>query len=273
MTERPDYLSPTQPLSPSDLIAAYALGALSVEARTLVEELLEESAGARNELHEIQEMLEAMATTVPPRRAPADLTAKFRAQLAQAESSSSAATLVTPAVSRPVQPPAANVVQMPARRMSQSQRLATMVAAVSITFAVMILMAMGAMAVNRMNTERAVHEEMDRIMHNGDTHKVQLNPMDGAEGKVMLYMLPDSPKAVLVAELPSLPDEQAYQLWLMKPDSPKSAMVFKAGQHVEMLISMPEPLANYMATGITVEPSTGSPAPTTNPIFLAKFAE
>jgi hypothetical protein len=220
-------------------------------------------------------MLGGLATTVTPHRAPADLTAKFREQLAQVESTSAVKTAL-PDPLRLVPPPAPNpkkILPFGRYRLRQSERIATMVAVACITFAALVLVAMGAMAINRMNEDRVAHEEMERIMRNSDTHRVQLQPMEGASGKVMLYMLPDSSKAVLVAELPPLPDEQSYQLWLMKPNERQSAMVFKSGQRVEMLISMPEPLGDYMATGITVEPKQGSSTPTTNPIFMAKFEE
>jgi len=66
-----------------------------------------------------------------------------------------------------------------------------------------------------------------------------------------------------------------YQIWLVQKDGKRvSGGLFKPepGQpFVSALISIPQPLPNFVALGVTVEPSGGSPGPTTPKVFGATF--
>src|SRR5205814_5533911 len=107
------------------------------------------------------------------------------------------------------------------------------------------------------------------ILANLSSHRTDLAPQSGSTGKVSFVYLPQNPKAVLVAQLPPLPAEKQYQLWLISKDHPDSALVFSPGQQEDKwLITLPNTTQTYDAAAITVEPTGGSPGPTTKPVYV-----
>ncbi|WP_329791477.1 anti-sigma factor [Lentzea sp. DG1S-22] len=75
-------------------------------------------------------------------------------------------------------------------------------------------------------------------------------------------MSPSRGKAAFLANgLPSLPADRAYQLWVVRPDGPHSAGLLQD----EPVVA--DGLADAWALALTVEPSGGSPAPTTTPVL------
>jgi len=75
--------------------------------------------------------------------------------------------------------------------------------------------------------------------------------------------------------LPTLPEDQAYQLWLFNPDGTRSTgALFRTSTSqdlISVLIRSPVPLGEVLGFGVTVEPNTGSPAPTGPRIIGADF--
>jgi anti-sigma-K factor RskA len=72
-----------------------------------------------------------------------------------------------------------------------------------------------------------------------------------------------------------LPEDQAYQLWLFNPDGTRSTgALFRTSTSqdlISVLIRSPVPLGEVLGFGVTVEPDTGSPAPTGPRIIGADF--
>jgi anti-sigma-K factor RskA len=81
-------------------------------------------------------------------------------------------------------------------------------------------------------------------------------------------------KAVIQThELPPLPADSVYQLWLRQPGAPDSGMV-SAGlmsDRPDQTVVLEGDAATATAAGITVEPEGGSDQPTTDPIALFDF--
>ncbi len=74
---------------------------------------------------------------------------------------------------------------------------------------------------------------------------------------------------LVVQELPPLPEELAYQLWLsrdgQRDDSQRvSGGIFTVAEdgYRNLWVGAPEPLDSYTTFGITIEPAEGSPHPT-----------
>jgi anti-sigma-K factor RskA len=69
---------------------------------------------------------------------------------------------------------------------------------------------------------------------------------------------------VIVDQLPQLPAEQQYQLWLIKDGQRDSGAIFSVDDagYRGLEIESSEPLQDYSAFGITIEPAGGSPGPT-----------
>lgn len=66
--------------------------------------------------------------------------------------------------------------------------------------------------------------------------------------------------AVSFDDLPELPDDRTYQLWLIRADTPKSVAVLDSSASAVTTVEAADTLA------VTVEPAGGSPGPTTTPI-------
>ncbi len=235
-----------------DLLPAYALDALSEEEKTQIEAFLATSEAARAELRTYQDMIAGMATLVPPRRSPGHLTNDFRERLAQSGEQ------------RP-----APVIQMPDRRRVGNRRLRWVVA-----LAALIGLVLGIFVVYRAITGEAEARAISQIISDPHAKWINLAAQAGASGKVSFVTVPDSTRAVLIAQLPPLPAEKQYQLWALNGDERYSCGVFSADQTVKrILIYMPEAATTYQKLGITVEPYGGSPGPTTSPVFAAQLTQ
>lgn len=70
--------------------------------------------------------------------------------------------------------------------------------------------------------------------------------------------------ALVVDGLPSLGEDQQYQLWLIRDGKRTSGAVFSTDekQYGGTRIRAPRPLTDYSAVGITIEPAGGSSQPT-----------
>ena len=65
--------------------------------------------------------------------------------------------------------------------------------------------------------------------------------------------------------LPKIGTDQRFQVWLVTPDGQRdSGGLFTADArgNANVIINAPEPFAKYKSVGVTVEPATGSPGPT-----------
>jgi len=235
-----------------DLLPAYALGALSDEERAQVEAYIAASPQAQAELQNYQDMLAGMATLVPARKAPARLNDDFRQRLANLESGAAAP-------SRPAPP--LSVMPKPQRR---SSRLIMAIAAI-------VVVALGVVGLLvATNESRAIQG----ILSNPAAVRINLNPQQNAQGSVALVTVPNQPTAVVVAQLPNLPTDKQYQLWLIGDQQIKGTGVFSADQPSEqILITLADQPSKYKAVGLTVEPAGGSPQPSSAPIFLADITQ
>jgi anti-sigma-K factor RskA len=74
-----------------------------------------------------------------------------------------------------------------------------------------------------------------------------------------------------------LPDpgvNKQYQLWLIGDQQIKGTGVFSPDQNAKpILIALADQPAKYKAVGLTVEPTGGSPQPSSDPIFLADITQ
>lgn len=92
----------------------------------------------------------------------------------------------------------------------------------------------------------------------------------GTDGTVKVAWSSDRESAVLLGdELPAAPPGQAYELWLIGADGPVPMSVLdpaSEGDLREVLSIDDQP----QAWGVTIEPSSGSPAPTGDILYLAE---
>jgi len=124
----------------------------------------------------------------------------------------------------------------------------------------------GALTIERDQLRSAVE-----VLSRPDTRMVQFGAPAAPQGRVFL-----SRNGVVFAgsRLPQLASDKAFQLWLIPAQgAPQSAGVFRAnaaGNFVNV-VSGPLDLSRIQAVAVSVEPSQGSPAPTTKPILVVSL--
>ncbi len=96
----------------------------------------------------------------------------------------------------------------------------------------------------------------------------KLNPVGPGQASnawaSMKYNPENSVAALVVGDLPPVPEGQVFQLWLVDANGKRaSGAVFAGGKELQtVLVNAPLPLKAYVRFGISVEPSGGSPGPT-----------
>lgn len=87
------------------------------------------------------------------------------------------------------------------------------------------------------------------------------------EGGVVAKVVPGETGAVFVATgLKDLPSDRTYQLWFMRDGPSVSAGTFDVSDGVAVLRTSRSPQA-FDGAAVTIEPSGGSPQPTTEPVL------
>ena len=94
----------------------------------------------------------------------------------------------------------------------------------------------------------------------------------GASG--LLVISKDGQYGTLVADgLTELTPDQAYQLWLIRDGKRDNGGTFTVDHdgYGGLWVKSPQPLGNYQAFGITIEPAGGSPGPTGPKVLGGEF--
>ena len=75
---------------------------------------------------------------------------------------------------------------------------------------------------------------------------------------------------LVMRELPPLPADHVYQAWTLAPGAKNVApsATFVPDEHGFVVVSLPEPAEQIGAVAVSVEPTGGSRAPTTKPLFV-----
>lgn len=94
-----------------------------------------------------------------------------------------------------------------------------------------------------------------------------LQPSVGSGGSVTLSM---SCRAAVVqmATMPNLPSGKAYQLWVMTGNQARSAGMVSDRENAAGTITVTDVSPADTGIGVSVEPASGSEAPTTQPIWV-----
>lgn len=104
-------------------------------------------------------------------------------------------------------------------------------------------------------------------------------PLDDSDLPVeaagVIFAEPTGRDMYLVANgMPALPDNQRYQVWLFTTaNTQESAGLLSVGNNGDLraLLETPDPFAEYVGVGITAEPQTGSPVPTSDLVLGGSF--
>lgn len=246
----------------ADNLALYALGALKGDERTTLEQHLEGCSDCRRELEQLRGDSALLAFSVsgpaPPQR--------------------SRQRLMT-AIGREAKLPA---VIPSKKRFAWWGVVGWAAAAAMLVIAALLLhsndnlMQQIASLKNQTSQQQAMLEQAKEVVETftaGDASHVTLvaaNAPPQPQGKA-IYLRRRSSLIFLANNMPALPPQKAYELWLIPTSgAPIPAGVFKPDAHGSATVVNP-PLPSQVvakAFAITVEPEAGSLAPTSTPIML-----
>jgi len=223
------------------LIPAYALGAIDPDESQVVEAHLRSCPLCRALLVEHRNLADDLLFAMPPISAPVGLTERMQRRLASARAE------VTP---RP-----------------WWTRLRTGLLVPALASAILLLVITNVYWVgrtNRLEGGAAVQALPFPDLAGAPAVSLRSDPSAPKEQGVLYTSTDGAVALVCVYDMPALPADKTYQVWLLKDGSRESGGVFNVTDDgFGLLVVRPQdPLAKYNSVGITVEPAGGSPAPT-----------
>ena len=229
------------------LAAAYALDALDDRERAAFEAHYGSCEVCRNDVMEFRHTLTQVADSLvaPP---PLSLKDKVMAEVA---------------ATRQLSPLVAPVVALDERRRARS--LVTMAAVA----AAMVMIVVGVVSFRGGDETDTFAADLAHVMEQPDSQVLSLANQGGAEGTFRVAWSNSLGQAVLMGEdLPTTPDDKAYELWLITPDASMAMYVLDPAKDGNVHRTLKAP-ADPTAWAITVEPAEGSPTATGDIIFVA----
>ena len=146
--------------------------------------------------------------------------------------------------------------RIPARPRRFVSRISIAVAAVSVAVAGVL----GGLYV----TERNENTRLTDVLASA-SRQTRLGPERGFEGRGVLHIAKGD-AALILEDMPPAGHGRAYQLWAIKGNKPRSLAVIEGAGRVVRLLK-------YTGSGdrfaLTIEPTGGSPVPTTNPVLAS----
>jgi len=224
-----------------NLIPAYALGALDDDERAEFEARLAEDAEGRQLLAEYQTLVNTIALATPAREAPAHLSGELRERLQ---------TRKPPDTARP----------QPARGPIWTRWLAA-----AAILALIFGMAWGLTQLQPSDLPdgQRLYNQLSAMPN---SLRLDISPGEefaGISGELVAD--PGDTRAVIqVTNLPPLPEDQTYQLWLAGPDGVTSGGLFRTTSPDDptfIVLPLDQPFERYRGFGVSLEPAGGSPFP------------
>lgn len=270
----------------NELTASFALNALGEEERDELLRHAEASDEVQGELDALQETAALLGLSAEPVTPPASLKANIMASIrttpqlppldvqrdvpAQEPSGS---VPVDDRISQQSTEPA--VQPAPSTPAKSNQRMFALAAGVLLVAGGVL----GGVVVNQNAQQQKLEEqlaalstqqsELTRILTASDVRSKTQKMDDGAR-VTLAYSATEGKMAVTTAGLPALPGDKAYELWLISGTGAVSAGLVN-GANADGMVMVSGAMEGVTHFGITVEPATGSPAPTTDPILVQEL--
>jgi anti-sigma-K factor RskA len=223
-----------------EILPDYALGSLDTDSAVAVSEHVAGCATCRAELQAWQATVGQLALAAPPVAPPDGLHRQLMQRVAPVNVRASA---------------------------TQPGRLAWLHSTAPVWGAVVVLLLVGLVAVN-LNLSRQV-TQFELSAPPMAVIPLTSEAADSAASGLVVVSADGEYGTLVVQDLPQLPADKAYQLWLIQNGQRTSGAVFTVDEHgyVALEIESPLPLDQYDAFGITLEPVGGSPGPTGSKIL------
>lgn len=233
----------------SDLLPAYALGALEAEEAARAGAHLPECPRCRAELEALQTVLVGLAHAAPRAQPPSRLRQRL---LRHARASGDR------------------------RSRLRGQRWWAAVAAAILAIAVLGAQVIRLQAqLASLADAQAEQQYLLAIISDPEARRVRLSGPEGAEA--YLIAAPGAAiGALVVHRLPPPPQGQVYQVWLLDSQADRvSAALFSPDEAgaAAVIVRAPAALADFDAIGVTNEPAGGSPGPTGTRVLGASIGD
>jgi anti-sigma-K factor RskA len=249
-----------------ELLVDYLLHALETEAISAVTEHLSTCDRCQAQLTAYEAVLGELAQAVPQQEPPAELGSRLLA-----------------AVEGPVLTAAAPELLRPLQRPTWRPRWVFLLTAAN----VVLCLGVGWWAWHVQREAALVHRRWQDVQRHLALQRqaftlitapearpvVLRSPKAESHARGVLLLKPEDPHAVLIVQdLPPLQQDRAYQLWLGWGDRQRdNGGVFRVDEQGfgMMSLTIPRPFTTYQRVGITEEPVSGSPGPTSSRVIGA----
>jgi anti-sigma-K factor RskA len=245
----------------ADDLSLYALGALVGEDRVALEKHLEECSACRHEVEQFRGDLALLALSVSGPEPPAHCRPRLMAAIANE--------------------PRRTQVPLPERRMWW-RVLEWGVAAAAVVVLVLLLRQntdlgkrVADLEAHSVSQQQQLVQARELIATLTSADALHFTLVEGKtpprpQGKA-IYVPTTGTLVFLASNMPKLPPQKIYELWLIpQSGAPIPAGLFRPDTHGSAALIKPPLPAGVQPTtfAITVEPSAGSPAPTSTPIMV-----
>jgi anti-sigma-K factor RskA len=264
--------------NPADLSGAYALDALTPAEAAEFEHYLARSEEARVEAAELSDTAVALGLATQPVQPSAGLKADLMARLAS--------TPQLPPIAAPAAPSASDVPSAPAAplasdvpsasaaslgpaegraRLRWFQRPAVLAGSLAAALALFFGGLFVGQAINTNDFEQQQAAALADINAAPDAQRASTVTVEG-QPATLVWSGELGLSALLIEDLPPLPEGKDYQLWYMNPDGAFSAGTFDSSGDGTVWRVLEGTMKAGDQVGVTVEPDGGSTEPTTDPI-------
>lgn len=236
-----------------ELIDLYALGALEPGEQSAVDTHLDACAACRALLVDARRVVDLIGWAPDQRTPPPDLYGKIRRRIEHIERQQQRAV-----------PPPLERARWRLPRLSLAAGLAMV--------GLVILLALGGWnfrlqrQLAGMSAELQRREGIDRTLQSAGMRAITLEPQPAApKAWGTMVLNPVGTDAYLIAyNLPVLPKDKTYQLWLVRGTTRFNGGTFRADDRgvATVQVQAREKLGTFTGCGITIEPAGGSPGPT-----------
>ena len=231
-----------------ELKDAYALGALPEQERRELEEYLAAHPERQAEIDELGNVASLLALSPQEQEPPPELRRSIM-DVVEAEAQ------------RP-----------PARTRSWLAGVREFLSVKNLALAAAALLVIGLFSWNMLLQDQVqdLQGQVASLQESQETRMVALAGTGAAQQAQVEVILIKDQKAVLTAEdMPSVPKNKTYQIWVIEGDVPQPSGLFKPdGGTVAAVVE--KPLDEDDVIAITIEPDGGSQQPTTDPMLTAK---
>jgi anti-sigma-K factor RskA len=262
----------------ADLAAGHALNALSEADERAYQEALAGNPHWSSHVRDAIDAVAAISETVAPVEPPASIRASLLARITDLPQTASTEPERDPGdvedyaaagpapVDREIE---ADAEGTPAASAWGLRRWFTLAASI---VAVLVL-GFGAVAISQQLTRPAAVVALEQITTAPDAQSATATMPDGAV--VTAHWSASTGQSVLVTEgMPSLPDDQTYELWFVRDDTPIAAGIFETDAEGQATAVLEGEFHSGDVIAVTVEPAGGSPdgTPSSAPVVTVATA-